>query len=266
MSSTSASLLIAALLTLLPGLAATAERPLAVKLETTLMTTPDATHLSPQQQSILPIAALAASGDLLRLAPAFERGLDAGLTISDIREVLVQLYAYAGFPRSLNALSKFMSVVEERKRRGIQDEAGIAPSQPIPRGEALLDVGTATQTYLSGAPVTGPLFEFAPAIDEYLKTHLFGDIFSRDNLDWPSRELATLSMLAAITGTDAQLLAHIRISRNVGLSITQLQQVARVLGEQVDAKSGRRVREALVTFTEDSPRPSSAESQAQTKD
>jgi alkylhydroperoxidase/carboxymuconolactone decarboxylase family protein YurZ len=35
------------------------------------------------------------------------------------------------------------------------------------------------------------LFDFAPAIDEYLKTHLFGDIFERDSVDWQSRELAT---------------------------------------------------------------------------
>ena len=27
---------------------------------------------------------------------------------------------------------------------------------------------------------------------------LFGDIFERDNLDWQSRELATVSMLAAL--------------------------------------------------------------------
>jgi hypothetical protein len=49
----------------------------------------------------------------------------------------------------------------------------------------------------TGVPVRGPLFDFAPAIDEYLKTHLFGDIFERDSVDWQSRELATA---AAATG------------------------------------------------------------------
>jgi hypothetical protein len=39
----------------------------------------------------------------------------------------------------------------------------------------------------TGVPVRGPLFDFAPAIDEYLKTHLFGDIFERDSVDWQSR-------------------------------------------------------------------------------
>lgn len=31
--------------------------------------------------------------------------------------MLVQLYAYAGFPRSLNALNNLMAVLEERKKR-----------------------------------------------------------------------------------------------------------------------------------------------------
>ena len=60
--------------------------------------------LSVRQQAILPIAAFAAVGDLPRLNTALNQGLDTGLSVSDAREVLVQLYAYAGFPRSLNAL------------------------------------------------------------------------------------------------------------------------------------------------------------------
>jgi 4-carboxymuconolactone decarboxylase len=81
----------------------------------------------------------------------------------------VQLYAYAGFPRSLNALAELMKVLEARKQRGIQDAPGRAPSRAIPKGEALLAAGTANQTKLTGVPVRGPLFDFAPAIDEYSK-------------------------------------------------------------------------------------------------
>jgi alkylhydroperoxidase/carboxymuconolactone decarboxylase family protein YurZ len=52
--------------------------------------------LSDRQQAIVPIAAFAAAGDISRLGTALNQGLDAGLTVSDAREVLVQLYAYAG--------------------------------------------------------------------------------------------------------------------------------------------------------------------------
>lgn len=201
--------------------------------------------LSARQQAVVPIAAFGASGNMPRLSAALDQGLDAGLTVSDTREVLVQLYAYAGFPRSLNALGELMKTLDSRKKRGVQDVQGRAPSHAAPTGEALLAAGTANQTKLSGAPVVGPLFDFAPAIDQYLKTHLFGDIFERDNLDWQSREIATVSMLSSLEGVDAQLQAHVRISMNVGLTAGQMSQLAEVLDKRVDAKSATRAREAL---------------------
>ncbi len=204
-----------------------------------------ANTLDIRQQAIIPIAAHAATGNISALNTALNQGLEAGLTLSDAKEVLVQVYAYAGFPRSLNALGELMRVVDARKQRGVQDAPGSGPKQPIPKGEALLEAGTANQTKLSGAPVKGPLFDFAPAIDEYLKTHLFGDIFARDNLDWQSREIATVSMLSAMAGVESQLQSHMRISMNTGLNRDQLQQLAHVLAARVDADAGRRATQAL---------------------
>ncbi|SAK85386.1 carboxymuconolactone decarboxylase [Caballeronia catudaia] len=201
--------------------------------------------LTARQQAIVPIAAFAAAGDIANLNAALDHGMDAGLTVSEAREILVQVYAYAGFPRSLNALGELMKVLESRKQRGVQDAPGKLPSAPIPTGDALLAAGTANQTKLSGAPVKGPLFDFAPTIGEYLKTHLFGDIFERDNLDWQSRELATVSMLSVITGVESQLQAHMRISMNIGLSADQMRQVGEVLADRVDGNAAQRAREAL---------------------
>ncbi len=200
--------------------------------------------LSRKQQSIVPIAAAMALGDMPQLDAALHRGLDAGLTVSDAKEILIQLYAYTGFPRSLNALGQLMKVLDARKQRGITDPAGREP-EPIPTGSELLALGTANQTKLAGAPVSGTLFEFAPAIDDFLKRHLFGDIFARDNLDWQSRELATVGALAAMPGVEPQLLSHIRISMNVGLTSLQLRQVADVLVEAGQAHAARRTRVAL---------------------
>ena len=201
--------------------------------------------LSARQQAIVPIAAFAAAGDIDQLKPALEQGLAAGLSVNEAKEVLVQLYAYAGFPRSLNALGALMQVLQARQQRGITDAVGNLPSRAAPRGEALLAAGSANQTKLSGGPVKGALFDFAPAIDEYLKTHLFGDIFERDNLDWQSRELATVGMLSALAGAESQLQSHMRISMNVGLTEAQLRQVAAVLQERGAGINAQRARDAL---------------------
>lgn len=205
----------------------------------------DAQELSARQQSIPLIAAAMATSNMPRLDVALNRGLDAGLTVSEAKEILVQLYAYTGFPRSLNALAELLRVTDARRQRGIEDAPGHEPSRAIPVGEALLAAGTANQTRISGAPVTGPVIEFAPVINQYLQTHLFGDIFERDNLDWQSRELATVGALAATPGVEAQLRSHVAASQRVGLTIAQLRQVARLLAESGETAAAARADAAI---------------------
>ena len=161
-------------------------------------------------------AAFTATGDTTALQGSLKKALDAKLSISELRDALVQLYAYCGFPRSLTALSVLLSLVNERKTEGIKDLEG-PKRNPRPAPEKLNAAGTAVQTRLVGAPVRGALFDFAPDIDAYLKEHLFGDIFSSGILDDKTREVLTISALAALPAP-AQLTSHIAIGMNVGLT------------------------------------------------
>lgn len=203
-----------------------------------------ASELSARQQSIPLIAAAMATSNMPRLQVALGQGLDAGLTVSEAKEILVQLYAYVGFPRSLNALNVLMQVLAQRRARGIEDAPGRAPSLPAPMGDALLAMGAANQARVAGAPVQGPVFEFAPVINQFLQSHLFGDIFVRDNLSWQDRELATVAALAVTPGVEAQLRSHMRASMNVGVTVAQLRQVIQVL-QAGDEAAAARARAAL---------------------
>lgn len=186
----------------------------------------DKSALSQQEQQIAAISAHTARGDMPGLRNALAAGLDGGLTLNGIKEVLVQMYAYCGFPRSLNALHELMVLAKERAARGINDTVGPEAGAP-PAGKSI-DFGTENQTKLCGAPVKGDLFLFAPAIDEFLKAHLFGDIFGRDNMDWKTRELATIAALSAMEGTESQLNSHIRIGKHNGLTDAQVEEILAV--------------------------------------
>lgn len=201
-------------------------------------------HLDYKQQSIVTISAFTAKGDLGRLREALNTGLDAGLTISEIKEILVQLYAYAGFPRSLNALNTFMTVLKERKSKGMNDQPGKEPS-PLPIDKSRLAYGTEMQTKLVGRPVSGEVYKFAPAIDQFLKEHLFGAIFGRDNLDWKTREIATIAALAALGGTENQLRSHFNVGMNNGLTEEQLTNIVSVLHLKVGIKESTTANEVL---------------------
>lgn len=207
------------------------------------------TNMNAKQRAIIPIASFTANGDLDRLRAALNEGLDAGLTVGEIKEILVQLYAYAGFPRSLNGIGTFMAVLDEREKKGIRDQKGRA-SSPMPADKSSLELGTENQTKLVGQPVAGPLYDFAPEIDRFLKAHLFGDIFQRDVLTWQDREVATVAALANIEGVNPQLQGHLAIALHNGLTPEQLREVVSVLhvkcGPKVAENAGA-VLEQVVT-------------------
>ncbi|MGH8347994.1 MAG: (R)-mandelonitrile lyase [Pseudomonas sp.] len=215
---------------------------------------PAAQPLSARQQAVPLMAAAMATSNMSALDTALNQGLDAGLTVSEAKEILVQLYAYSGFPRSLNALGELMKVVEARKQRGVQDDPGREPGRVIPVGDELLAAGKANQTRIAGAPVQGPLFDFVPVINQYLQAHLFGDIFERDNLDWQSRELATVAALAVTPGVEPQLRSHMAASLRVGLTAAQLRQLVRLLADQGDAGAAKRAGEALDSVQANQPK------------
>ena len=75
----------------------------------------DNKSLSEKEKSIVIISSFTAKGDLIQLKAALNDGLNTGLTVNETKEVLIQLYAYTGFPRSLNALNTLMAVLKERK-------------------------------------------------------------------------------------------------------------------------------------------------------
>ncbi|WP_300687927.1 carboxymuconolactone decarboxylase family protein [Chryseobacterium sp.] len=189
--------------------------------------------LSTQQQSIVSISALTATGDLEKLKSELITGLDAGITINEIKEVLVQLYAYCGFPRSLNALNTFKTILDERKSKGIHDSLGkqivIAndTADKYEQGRKVLE----TLTKIPQSKPAPGFGEFAPRIDAFLKEHLFADIFESDVLTYQQRELVTISALASMTGVESQLQSHISMGMNTGLTENQLIEAFNIVGK-----------------------------------
>ncbi len=200
--------------------------------------------LNAKQEKIVTIAAFTALGHLQKLKTALNEGLDAGLTINEIKEILVQMYAYTGFPRSLNGIDTFLEVLEEREKKGIKDEPGKEPS-PLPANKSSIELGTEIQTRLIGSQATGKYITFAPAIDTFLKGHLFGDIFGRDNLDFQSREIATISALSAIEGVNPQLRSHFNVGFHTGLTEAQMRSLISVLAVRVGRKEADNAYEVL---------------------
>ena len=197
--------------------------------------TANAAELTAKENAIVDIGAAVARGEQDKLGAAFKAGFDAGLTLSETKELVGQLYAYCGFPRALNAAATLMKIEGYglTRRRGEAESAENANGGKIRNGgsfvlgDKALEIGTANQTKLCGGPVKGALFDFHPQLDAYLKAHLFGDIFARDVIDWRTREIVTIATLAARPETAPQMKAHIAIGKNNGVTDAQAAEIVR---------------------------------------
>lgn len=193
------------------------------------------TTLTEQQQGIVTISALTTTGDLEHLKVELNTALDAGVTINEIKEIMVQLYAYCGFPRSLNALGTFQVVLEERASKGITDSLGKEiilekdTTDKYEQGRKVLEA-------LTGIPQAKPargFGEFSPRIDAFLKEHLFADIFDSDVLTYQQREMVTIAALASMDGVAPQLQSHIGMGMNTGITKNQLTEIFDLIEKRI---------------------------------
>ncbi len=213
--------------------------------------------LDRKDQSQVKISSYTAQGKIEELKAALNEGLDAGLTLNEINETLVQLYAYCGFPKSLNGITSFMDVVNERKGKGIRDEQGkeIVMNDGV---EDKYEKGRKVLEELTKMPQSKPapgFGEFSPRIDAFLKEHLFADIFASDVLSYRQRKLITNAALASMPGAESQLAAHLFMGMNVGLTAASLEELFSIIETTVGkdaATEGRNILQSLLQMRNNS--------------
>ena len=170
--------------------------------------------MTERQKGLAACACLMAQGDLERLEPAVKMALDNGVTINELKEAFSQLYAYTGFPRSLNALGVLNKVLDNKQPSWQEGKSWKRPEIWDDAAKALKQ-GTEVQTKLSGRSFD---YHFCPQDDYYLKSHLFGDIFASDQLSAADREIVTVAALSGLEGVAPQLAAHKQGAVNMGNS------------------------------------------------
>ncbi|HEY9185783.1 MAG TPA: carboxymuconolactone decarboxylase family protein [Salegentibacter sp.] len=208
--------------------------------------------LSPTEYSIARIAASTATGELETLKEALNEGLENGLSINKIKEELVHLYAYTGFPRSLMAINTLTEVLDDRKNKGIKDEKGEEPKDL--KGGDKYEIGKEVLADLTGVenrPKAG-YAKTVPIIKVFLKEHLFADIFKRGVLSYKEREIATVAALLSMRGAPMAT-GHIKISMKHGVTEPQILQIVDLIETEIDKETGLESREIVAELISGEP-------------
>lgn len=203
-------------------------------------------NLATVEKNIIQIASYTAQGELNKLKGALHLGLDNGLTINETKEIMVHLYAYAGFPRSIRGLQTLLEVLKERKAIGTRDKLGAVMS-PIEKFGKKYERGQAILEELLGKPLgEKPEYQkFSPEIDQFLKEHLFADVFEREILSYKQRELVTISVIASLGNLNPMLNSHYKLCLNTGWLPEQLHEFTEIIGNITSKAKGRDAKKTL---------------------
>ncbi len=198
-----------------------------------------------KRQHITEVAALTGKGDLDKLKTVLTDGLNDGMAVSELKEIMVHAYAYCGFPRALRGLQTLVAVLDERKAKGIEDDWGRKAS-PITDTRSKYERGRDILVEISGIPADAPKADYAilaPEIEVFLKEHLFADLFERDVLTYAERELTTVAVIASLgKGVEPMLKGHMGIAPNVGITPDELRSVLAIVEKNIgrgEADGGR---------------------------
>ena len=181
-----------------------------------------------KSKEIAVVAALTAMGTAYpQLKVHLNGALYVGCTINEVKEVILQMAAYAGFPCCLNAMTTLKEVLKDRQEHGVRDALGTAPTN-IADNATRDEIGAAELSQLDPCQVERLQKAFRDISPELVKFTLefgYADIYARNNLAKTYRQIATIAALAALGNAQPQLKFHINAGLNIGLTLENIREI-----------------------------------------
>lgn len=168
------------------------------------------------------VAALTAMGTAApQLKVHIHAALHVGCTPEEIREIIIQMCGYAGFPATLNAMGTLVEVLRETGQALSTVSAHAGSEGRYERGKEILGkIAPAQERILRETydPVN-------PDITKYVIAFGYGDIYARGILPIRNRQAATIAALAAKGTAPSQLRFHIGGGLRAGLTEAEIVEI-----------------------------------------
>jgi 4-carboxymuconolactone decarboxylase len=185
-------------------------------------------QISRRDRSVIVISTLTALAREVELRQHVAGGLNHGLSIDEVDEIMVQLSAYVGLPFALAGSLAIDQVIAEREG-GETRKAPRAPAT-VQENEQRRAAGLDVLTTLLGDPNLDKAATERAILDQQgdmgalVMDYAFGDVWSRPQLSRRDRSLIVVSALTAINMTH-ELEIHIGAGFNHGLTPTEIEEV-----------------------------------------
>ncbi len=180
-----------------------------------------------QSKEIAVVAALTAMGTAQpQLKVHINGALNTGSSINEVKEVILQMSVYSGFPSCINAMNALKEVLNERQKNGITDNIGNTAT--VEENADRLKIGAKELSGLDNLQVERlkkAYNQFSPELVKFTLEYGYGAIFSRNNLSKKHRQIATIAALTALGNAEPQLKFHIHAGMNIGLTKENIENI-----------------------------------------
>lgn len=182
--------------------------------------------LDNKSKEIIAVSSLIVQRAIPEMKVHFNGALNTGSTVNEVKEIILQMSVYAGFPKSICAMNTFREVLEERRKSGITDEEGEAAQVEEVGDRSLKGSQELAALDKQQERILRENFDnFSPELVEFTLEYGYADIYSRSNLGKHSRQIATIAALATLGNAPAQLKFHINAGLNIGLTADEIKEI-----------------------------------------
>ncbi|MGH7151257.1 MAG: carboxymuconolactone decarboxylase family protein [Planctomycetota bacterium] len=191
--------------------------------------------LSREENSLLAVSVLAVLGRSGALGSALARAARAGVSPRLLRETLLQVHLFAGFPRAIEAFERLGEVAGRVEPAPSEGKDGRRAA-----GLALFE-----RIYAAQAPgVRRRLADLHPALERWVMGHAYGRVLARPALSPRLRELLAVASLVALRCWKP-LASHLRGAVRCGASPGEVRAAIEVASAHVPRSSAIRARRML---------------------
>ncbi|GHU78468.1 hypothetical protein FACS1894145_0460 [Bacteroidia bacterium] len=182
--------------------------------------------LDNKTKEVVAVSSLIAQGAIPQLKVHLNGALNSGCSVNEVKEIILQMSVYAGFPKSINAMNAFKEVLQERLEKGITDKKGT--NLLIRDNPDRYKIGVEYLSFLNKEQeqiLRDSYEEISPELVRFTIEYGYGDIFSRENLDKKYRQVATIAALATLGNSQPQLKFHIKGALNIGINKEEIKEI-----------------------------------------
>ena len=181
--------------------------------------------LDNKSKEIAAVSSLIAQGAIPQLKVHLNGALNTGCSVSEVKEIILQMSVYVGFPKCINAMNALKEVLIERVEKGVTDNEGIQNADNnIDRYETgakyLAMLNEQQEQILKSA-----YDDFSPELVKFTIEYGYGDIFSREILNKRYRQIATIAALTTLGNVQSQLKFHINAGLHIGLTTKEINEI-----------------------------------------